>query len=101
HYLAAPNVPLTQTVGVIALEAIAGGKGYKLMFHGTREHDLALIHRFESGYPQLDRRAWRAGNTGAGWHTPFNTVGIPTSSTCPPIPPTAWTQTGSLPVVRY
>ena len=79
HYLAAPNVPLTQTVGVIALEAIAGGKGYKLMFHGTREHDLALIHRFESGYPQLDRRAWRAGNTGAGWHTPFNTVGIPTS----------------------
>lgn len=79
HYLAAPNVPLTQTVGVIALEAIAGGGGHKLMFHGTREHDLALIHRFEAGYPQLERRAWREGNTGAGWHTPFNGAGIPTS----------------------
>jgi hypothetical protein len=79
HYLADPVVPLTQTVGVIALEAIAGGNGHKMMFHGTREHDLGLIHRLDAGYAQLDRRAWREGNTGEGWHVPFNEAGIPTS----------------------
>ncbi|MBU0704858.1 MAG: M28 family peptidase, partial [Chloroflexi bacterium] len=79
RYLADPAVPVTQTVGVIALDTIAGGGGAKLMFHGTREHDLALIHRFEAGYAELDRRAWRQGSTGEGWHVPFNAAGIPTS----------------------
>ena len=79
RYLADPAVPLTQTVGVVALDTIAGGGGAKLMFHGTREHDLALIQRFEAGYAELDRRAWRQGSTGEGWHAPFNAAGIPTS----------------------
>ena len=79
RYLADPAVPLTQTVGVIALDTIAGGGGAKLMFHGTREHDMALIQRFEAGYAELDRRAWRQGSTGEGWHAPFNAAGIPTS----------------------
>jgi Zn-dependent M28 family amino/carboxypeptidase len=78
HYLAAPATPLTRTVGVIALDSIAGGKGPKLMFYGTREHEQSLIQRVEAAAAQLDRRAWRRGSTGEGWHTSLNQAGIPT-----------------------
>jgi len=78
HYLSQPVIPLTRTVGVIALDAIAGGRGYSLMFHGTKEHDLPLIQRVEVSAAQLNRRAWREGNTGEGWHKAFNAAGIPT-----------------------
>jgi Zn-dependent M28 family amino/carboxypeptidase len=78
HYLTDPVIPVTQTVGVIALDSIAGGRGQKLMFHGTREHDLPLIHRTEASAGALDRRAWREGNTGEGWHELFNQADIPT-----------------------
>jgi len=77
-YLAHPAVPLTQTVGIIALDSIAGGKGHKLLFYGTREHDTPLIQRMEASAAQLDRRAWRRGSTGEGWHAPFNQADIPT-----------------------
>jgi len=84
HYLADPAVPLTRTVGeprivgVIALDSVGGGDGYRLMFHGTKEHDLPIIHRAEASAAELSRRAWREGNTGDGWHEPFNQAGIPT-----------------------
>jgi len=78
HYLAHPAVPLTQTVGIIALDSIAAGRGHKLLFYGTREHDLPLIQRVEASAVQLDRRAWRRGSTGEGWHTAFNAARIPT-----------------------
>ena len=78
HYLADPAIPLTRTVGVIALDSIAGGKGYKLLFYGTREHEQALIQRIEAGAAALERRAWRRGSTGEGWHEMFNQAGIPT-----------------------
>jgi len=78
HYLADPAVPLTQTVGVIALDSIAGGRGYKLMFHGAREHDQPLIHRIEVSGAALDRRVWRRSSADEGWHAPFSRAGIPT-----------------------
>jgi Zn-dependent M28 family amino/carboxypeptidase len=85
HYLANPAVPLTRTVGeprivgVIALDSVGGGDGYRLMFHGTKEHDLPMIQRVEASAAELSRRAWREGNTGDGWHEPFNRAGIPTT----------------------
>jgi len=78
RYLADPAVPLTQTVGVIALDSIAGGRGFKLLFHGVPEHDQALIHRIEASAAELDRRTWRRGDIGEGWHVSFNRSGIPT-----------------------
>jgi hypothetical protein len=63
---------------VIALDSIGGGRGYKLLFFGTPEHDLALIHRLAASAAELDRRAWRRGSTGEGWHAAFNGAGIPT-----------------------
>ena len=78
HYLTHPAIPVSHTVGVIALDSIGGGKGYKLLFYGEREHDLPLIHRLDASALALDRRAWRRGSTGEGWHTLFNSVGIPT-----------------------
>jgi Zn-dependent M28 family amino/carboxypeptidase len=78
HYLAYPTVPLTETVGAIALDSIAGGNGYKLLFYGTRENDLALIQRVEAAAAYLGRRAWRRGSTGEGWHASLNAAGIPT-----------------------
>ena len=78
HYLDHPTVPLTRTVGVIALDSIAGGKGAKLLFYGTREHEQALIQRMEAAAARLDRRAWRRGSTGEGWHALLNRADIPT-----------------------
>jgi Zn-dependent M28 family amino/carboxypeptidase len=79
RYLEVPAVPFTQTVGVVALDSIAGGRGYRVLFYGTREQDLPLIHRLEVGAQELDRRAWRRGSTGEGWHVPFSEMGIPTT----------------------
>jgi len=78
YYLDHPAVPLTQTVGVVALDGIGGGRGYKLLFYGTQEHDLPLIQRLEAGATLLERRAWRRGSVGEGWHAVFHTGGIPT-----------------------
>lgn len=78
HYLAHPALPLTRTVGVVALDGVGGGRGYKLLFYGTREHDLPLIQRLEAGAALLDRRVWRRGSTGEGWHTAFSGQSIPT-----------------------
>ena len=89
HYLTNPTIPLTHNVGlthtadvphivgVIALDSIAGGRGYKLMFCGTREHYLSLIQRIEAGAAKLDRRVWRQGDTD-GWHRPFDQANVPT-----------------------
>lgn len=79
HYLDDPALPLTRTVGVIALDGLGGGTGYKLLFYGTREHDLALIQPMEAGAAQLDVRTWRRGSAGEGWHEDFRTLGIPTT----------------------
>jgi Zn-dependent M28 family amino/carboxypeptidase len=79
HYLAHPAIPLTQTVGVIALDSIGNGRGYRLLYYGTPGHDLPLIHRIEAGTSALNRRALRRVSTGEGWHALFNSAGIPTA----------------------
>jgi Zn-dependent M28 family amino/carboxypeptidase len=78
HYLDHPAVPLTQTVGVIALDSIGNGRGYRLVYYGMQKHDLPLVHRVEASTAQLSRRAQRRVSTGEGWHTYFNSAGIPT-----------------------
>ncbi len=77
HYLADPIIPLTRTVGIVALDSVAGGRGYKLMFCGALEHDQSLIQRIEAGAAKLDRRVWREGDT-EGWHESFDQANIPT-----------------------
>ncbi len=79
HYMTDPAIPLSRVIGVISLDSIAGGDGARLMFYGTKEHDLPLIHRIEAGTAELEGRAWRQGSTGEGWHEPFNQAGIPTT----------------------
>jgi len=74
YYLEHPALPLTQTVGVVALDSIAGGEGYRLLFYGTREEDAPLVHRLEAGAQALGRQAWRRGSAGEGWHTAFEDV---------------------------
>ena len=78
RYLRYPTTPLTRTVGVVSLDSIADGGGYRLWFRGDRDKDLPLIHRFEVGASQLDREAWRRGSTDEGWHALFSREGIPT-----------------------
>jgi len=78
RYLQDPAVPLTQTVGVISLDSIADGGGYRLWFRGDRDRDLPLLHRLEISASQLDREAWRRGSTDEGWHALFTGEGIPT-----------------------
>ena len=49
HYLAHPAVHLTQTVGVVALDSVGNGRGYRLLFYGTQENDLPLMQQVEAG----------------------------------------------------
>jgi hypothetical protein len=71
-------MPLTRTVGVISLDSIADGGGYRLWFRGDRDKDLPLTYRFEVSASQLDWEAWRRGSTDQGWHALFSREGIPT-----------------------
>ncbi|MDY6875925.1 MAG: M20/M25/M40 family metallo-hydrolase [Chloroflexota bacterium] len=78
HYLAHPVLSLTQTVGVIALDSIGNGRGYQLLFYGTQGNDRPLMHQGQACTAELNRRAQRRVGTGEGWHTLFNSTGIPT-----------------------
>jgi len=78
RYLRDPAMPLTRTVGVISLDSIADGGGYRLWFRGDRDKDLPLTYRFEVSASQLDWEAWRRGSTDQGWHALFSREGIPT-----------------------
>ena len=78
RYLEEPPIPLADTVGVFALDSIGAGEGYRLLFWGTRERDLPLVWQIETGASQLERRVWRRGSTGEGWHAAFAEAGIPT-----------------------
>jgi len=78
HYLSHPAVPLTQTVGVIALDSVGNGRGYRLVYHGMQESDRPLVHRVEASTAGLSRRAQRRVSTGEGWHAFFSSAGIPT-----------------------
>lgn len=77
HYLAHPTVPLTRTVGVISLDSIADGNGYRLWFWGDGETDGALTHRLEGSAARLGGDAWRKGSSDQGWHHLFKTEGVP------------------------
>jgi hypothetical protein len=78
HYLTHPAVPLTQTAGVIALDSIGNGRGFRLLFYGTQQDDLPIIHRIEIGTAGLNRRAQHRIKAGEGWHTLFDSIDIPT-----------------------
>jgi hypothetical protein len=78
YYLSHPSIPLTQTVGVIALDSVGNGRGHRLVYHGIHGSDLPLVHRIEVGTAGLSRRAQRRVSTGEGWHTHFSSAGIPT-----------------------
>jgi hypothetical protein len=77
RYLQDPVIPLTRTVGVISLDSVADGEGYRLWFMGDRDKDLPLTHRLEVSASQLDREAWRRGSSNDGWHALFSREGIP------------------------
>lgn len=68
---------MTRTVGVVSLESIADGKGYRLWFRGDRDKDLPLTYRFEVSATQLGRDPWRRGSTDEEWHALFSREGIP------------------------
>jgi len=78
YYLDRPLVPLTRTVGVIALDSLAGPRGYKLLIYGIQDRDQPLVQSMELSADQLDRRAWRRSNAVEGWYTLFESVGLPT-----------------------
>ena len=77
HYLQDPISPLTRTVGVISLDSIADGDGFRLWFWGDGDEDGPLTHRLEASASQLDGEAWRKGSTDRGWHALFSNEMIP------------------------
>ncbi len=79
HYLTHPILPLTRTVGVVALDGIGNGRGFRLQYYGTPSNDLPMIHAITAGTAELNRRAWHKVDSGAGWQTRFGERGLPTT----------------------
>lgn len=78
YYLEDPAVPLTRTAGVISLDSIADGEGFRLWFRGDGDKDLVLAHRLGTSASLLKRDAWRRGAVDDGWHALFSRQEIPT-----------------------
>jgi len=76
HYLEHPAIPITQTVGVIALDSVGAGKGSRLLYTAP-EREIPLAWPIETGASQLGRRV-RYMDDEDGWQTLFGAAGIPT-----------------------
>ncbi|MCP4593763.1 MAG: M20/M25/M40 family metallo-hydrolase, partial [bacterium] len=77
HYLAHPAIPLTRTVGIIALDSIGAGRGPRLLYTAI-EREIPLAWPVEVGAMQLGRRARYEDDDRDGWRTLFGAAAIPT-----------------------
>ena len=76
HYVAHPAIPLTRTVGVIALDSVGAGGGPRLLYTAV-EREIPLAWPVEIGALQLGRRARYGDDDDDGWQTLFDAAGIP------------------------
>ncbi len=72
-----PAIPLTQTVGVIALDSVGAGRGPRLLYTAI-EREIPLAWPVEVGAMQLGRRARYEDDDRDGWRTLFGAAAIPT-----------------------
>ena len=78
YYVAHPALPLTDTVGVIILDAVGGGDGHRLMAQGNWEREGLLLFAGEQADLALDGRLRTNIPAGQSDDIPFRAAGIPT-----------------------
>jgi len=77
YYLEHPAIPLTQTVGIIALDGVGAGRGPRLLYTAPAR-EIPLTWPVEVGAVQLGRRVRYEDAVEDGWQTLFGAAGIPT-----------------------
>jgi hypothetical protein len=77
YYIAHPALPLTDTVAVLQLDAVAGGDGYFLEVQGTPEQEGLLRFGFRVAEERVDGRLALAKPSGRSDHLPFHQLEIP------------------------
>jgi hypothetical protein len=77
YYVSQPSRPLTQTVAVLQLEAVGGGRGFRLQIQGDREREAALRFLIEAAAGQVAARVTSAAAEQTGDQTSFQWLGVP------------------------
>ncbi len=78
YYVTQPTTPLTETVAMIQLEAIGGGRGFWLQAEGDPFLDQTLRLTFDAAAQELNARLKPVNRTRGGSQTAFQQAGIPT-----------------------
>ncbi|MFQ5434649.1 MAG: M28 family metallopeptidase [Anaerolineae bacterium] len=76
-YVANPAVPLTQTVGILQLDAVGGGGGYYLSAQGFWETEGMFLYGMKAAEDLVDGRLKTTTSTGISDQLPFRTAGAP------------------------
>jgi Zn-dependent M28 family amino/carboxypeptidase len=77
HYLAHPSAPLTDVVGILQLEAVGGGRGFRLQAQGDWQREAVLRFATETAANQMEARlAWTEVDQPASRES-FRNLGIP------------------------
>ncbi len=78
YYVAHPTLPLTNTVGVVILDAVGGGNGHRLMAQGNWEREGLLLFAGEAADLALDGRLRTSIPADQSDDVPFRAAGLPT-----------------------
>jgi hypothetical protein len=76
-YVEHPLLPLNQTVAVVQLDSVGGGRGYFLEAQGDPNREGLVRFTIEASEQWVDGRLTLTRPTGQSDHTPFRDVGIP------------------------
>jgi hypothetical protein len=77
YYVEHPLLPLDQTMAVIQLDAVGGGRGYFVEAQGDPEKEGLLRFTMQVAEEWVDGRLTLTRPTGRSDHTPFREAGIP------------------------
>ncbi len=77
HYITQPTLPLTQTVAMFQLEAVGGGRGFRLQTQGDPSREAVLRFLMEVAARQVEARLILAEPTHSGDQESFQWMGVP------------------------
>jgi hypothetical protein len=77
YYVDRPALPLTQTVALLQLEAVGGGRGFRLELQGDRQREAAVRFLLEAAGGQVDARLTASPPELSGDQSPFQWLGVP------------------------
>lgn len=79
RYVESPVVPLSQTFGVLQLDAVAGGSGFYIDAQGDLTDDASVLTALSTASALVESRLQTGRPSHASDATPFRSAGIPTA----------------------